>query len=177
MNSLKYTSERDRAFGVAGMATAVCMGGHARHCTGATLDAPHGAEITFAPAFFYRVQASPLISARKLWEEAVKDYAVSQNMVLANLMCRSMVENSSLPTPALLNAARRELRDMSREECELTDEEFSSMFDREISLLRRVFAVGEFADMCRRCASELISRRTIDSDDFIDIFSPLLSRL
>lgn len=174
MQSLKYSDERDRAFGVAGMAVAVCLNGNVGYCVSVSLEAPHGAEVAFSTDYFYRAVGGPRVSARKLWEAAVEDYTSAQSMVLANVLCRAMVENRALPSPALVAEARKELIGDSAEQCYLSEDEFSGLFDQELSRLRRVFSYPQVADMAREFADSLISRRTLGRDDLLQIFSPLL---
>ena len=109
-SSLRYSDERDKTYGIAGMAiTIVALDGE-KYLSGISLDAEPGEHI--AMSYDYGMRGNPRISAKIIWEQAVNDLRLSTSMVLGNIACRRYVLGhrplGSADTEAIRLAVRSE---------------------------------------------------------------------
>ncbi len=84
--SLRYTDERDKSYGIAGMAITLvaCDGEHL--LAEIHLDAEPGECMVMTHDFGFK--GNPRMSAKIVWEQTLKDLRITTSMALGNLACR-----------------------------------------------------------------------------------------
>ena len=87
--SLRYTDERDKTYGLAGMAiTLVAIDGEKYLCE-INLDADAGEGIVMTHDYGFK--GNPRMSARIIWEQTLAELRMTTSMTLGNIACRRYV--------------------------------------------------------------------------------------
>ena len=86
-HKLKYRDNRDKTYGLTGMAIALVMADGEDMLMQVSLDAPAGEGITFTPDFYF--QGNPRYSAKLAWNQMLKQLSLVTGMMIGNVMCRS----------------------------------------------------------------------------------------
>ena len=83
-NTLQYSDDRDKAYGVAGMTiTLVALDGE-DYFSGIDLDAPAGEHIIMSHDYGFR--GNPRMSAKVVWEQIMRELRITASLALGNLM-------------------------------------------------------------------------------------------
>lgn len=159
-SSLRYSDERDKTYGIAGMAiTIVALDGE-KYLSGISLDAEPGEHI--AMSYDYGMRGNPRISAKIIWEQAVNDLRLSTSMVLGNIACRRYVLGHRPLGSADTEAIRLAVRSEAGTHCELDNDEADRLFDGCLSYVLRIFrhpGIQEVAhSFCGRSHSDVRCR-------------------
>lgn len=167
--NLKYTDERDRALGLAGMTIALAMYDAADWMLQISLDTDPGEGMCMSPQF--AAGGNPALSATAVWRSLVKRFEVSAAILAANPICRWYVgRGREVPsdTAALVRAL---VRDEGRNVCALEDDEIDTVHTRVTANLRRVFAMPAVAAMAAGLADRLQTARTLSAADATEIMA------
>ena len=170
--SMKYRSEDDKAYGVAGMALGLAVFDVSRLSAGIDLDESGFACLQFDPSFFQA--GNPLMSAKDSWKHAYGNFQVLMGLSIANAMSRKMLLDHG--------TIDRKMRDFLLDEacgegmltCQLEREEVEPLFDRYFSHLMQVFSNRDIARAVSDFALLLRRERAIAGSDMQDFFDPWL---
>ncbi|MDE5594227.1 MAG: hypothetical protein K2I89_01460, partial [Muribaculaceae bacterium] len=90
-SSLKYTDEKDKSYGLTGMAISMIVLDGEEYLSGMSIDAPVGEGVELSQDFYFI--GNPRLSAKIAWNEILKHFQLSAGMVISNVMCRSYVQH------------------------------------------------------------------------------------
>lgn len=136
--SLAYADDRDKSFGVAGMAIALVACDCQDYIREINLDAPAGHNIVMSHDYGFR--GNPRMSAKIVWEQSVKELRVTTTMALGNIACRSrMLRNRSLDKKET-QSVRDAVRTDAAECCALDTDEADALFDHCLGYVDGIFS-------------------------------------
>ena len=171
MEQFRYKDENDRSYGAAGMAIGLVVFDGEDMISSVSLD--RDSDDTFQMTGDFYFTGNPVVSAKAAWNHLLKNYNLSVVMLVANVLCRSLVLNST----RLSAESRRMLHDSIVEEghnvCSLDDDEIDALFNKNYSYLDRVFSHRGVQSVAHDFASALRERRSLSRVDVIDMLKVL----
>lgn len=160
---MKYRSEEDKSYGVAGMALGMTVFDVADRYASITLDADGLDCVNFTPDFFFA--GNPRVPATSAWKQMCSTYRVSVGLVLADAISRKMVlDHGSVDRKLrkhLLDAARAE----GKESCQLEPDEVDQLFDEDFTHLVGVFSNPSVRQTITKIAHRLTDSRALTRFD------------
>lgn len=175
IESLKYSDERDKSYGMAGMAIALVASDGQNLMAHISLDGDADSGFEMSHDFFFR--GNPRMSAKWVWKTDIQHLALAVRMVLGNVVCRSYVmrgqQQLDRTTADLL---RREIREVADEGCALALDEADGLFDESYRFVHRLFShVGVHA-IADGFVEELRRRREMSVAEVVELMNQLGSR-
>lgn len=168
---MKYRSEKDKCYGVAGMAIGLSIFDAEDLLSEVNIDADGVDCVQFVPDFYYT--GSPRVPASKSWHHIYAHYQVSMGLAIANVLCRKMV----LDRGVLDRKRREELLDAAIADglalCQLDRDEVEPMFDKSYSYLMRVFNNRDIQRVISDFAAQLRERRALTRAEVAELLQEL----
>ena len=169
--SLRYTDERDKTYGLAGMAiTLVAIDGEKYLCE-INLDADAGEGIVMTHDYGFK--GNPRMSARIIWEQTLAELRMTTSMTLGNIACRRYVPGHRDIDQADITPVREAVRLEGLDHCGLDNDEADRLFDSCLSYVRRVFRHSGVQEVAHTFAGHISRRRTLSGAEAIEILSSL----
>lgn len=163
---LKYNDERDRSYGLTGVAISLMVLDAEDYLDNITMDAPVGSSVEFSHDFF--CFNSPAFSAKSAWNERLKHFQVIAGMVIANLMCRNYVQHRRKLSSDTIKSLRNFVREEGESVCSLEKDEADEVFDRSVSYFDRLFSYARVHDIANEFAGNLVAQRTVSAQEVIE---------
>ena len=168
---MRYRSEEDKCYGVAGMAIGLSVFDAEDLLREVNIDADGVDCVQFVPDFYYT--GSPRVPASKSWHHIYAHYQVSMGLAIANVLCRKMV----LDHGVLDRKRRDELLDAAVADglalCQLDRDEVEPMFDKSYSYLMRVFGNRDIQRVIYDFAAQLRQRRSLTRVEVAELLQEL----
>ncbi len=164
--NLKYNGERDRSYGLTGVAISLVALDAEEYLEGISLDAPVGNSIEFSHDFFF--VTGPAFSAKSAWNERLKHFQLIAGMVIANLMCRNYVQHRRKLSPEILDNLRKFVYDEGVAVCSLDKDETDAVFDRSVSYFDRLFSYARVHEIANDFADNLVGQRSFTVQEVVE---------
>lgn len=171
MVNLKYQDQRDRAYGLSGMAVAMIVWDNDQYISALDLDAEadFGLELS---ADFFTVSNSSL-SAKAVWNDRVAKFQLGLGLLVANVLSRAIVRGNEEISPQIRQTLVKRLQDEGRFTCGLTDGEVEALFSKAYTYFHSVFAHAAVNSLVAALAHELEERRRLDRSRVLELLAPL----
>lgn len=163
---LKYRDERDKTYGLTGMAIAMVMADGEDMLMHISLDAPAGESIGFTPDFYF--QGNPRYSAKLAWNQMLKQLSLATGMLVGNVMCRSYILDRKRLNADIVDQLKQLVRSQGSESCSLDNDEADNLFNRNYNYFDRVFTHQAVAAIARNFADELQRRRKFSMQEVLE---------
>ncbi len=169
--SLKYTDERDKTYGIAGMAItlAVCDGLHMLREV--DCDDEPGNNMHMVSAI--ELCGNPRMSAKSVWSQTIKDLRAITSMVLGNIACRRrMLSNrgyEDFEEPAI----KELVREQAMQYCSLDSDESDVLYENCHSYVRRIFSHGGMVPVIEQFSQRLNDRRRMSAAEVLECLTAL----
>lgn len=154
-NELAYRNEDDKCYGATGMAVGIVVFNGEGLLSSISLDAEPGSMMDMHDMYYFN--GNPGLSAKSAWRQIKDNYELSVAMLISNIMCRSLVLDKVAVPLNRKNIVRNTVAQEGRDTCGLEDDEIDRVFDREYTILYRVFnhqgvqsIIHDFADTLKR---------------------------
>lgn len=168
---LRYADERDKTYGLGGMAiTLVALDGE-EYMGGIALDAEPADSFVLSNVFGMR--GNPRMSAKVLWSESVKELRMLASVALGNVVCRRYVLQHRGVDSADLEELRQAIRFDGNEHCALEKDEADRLFDSCLSYVDRLFRHPQMSSIADRFASHIADRRSLSAMETIEYLAQL----
>jgi len=172
-NLLKYADERDKSYGVAGMAIAVVAYDSEDMLASVSMDAEPGRSIEFGSEFFF--SGNPRLSAKIAWTEILKHFRLATGLLVANSMSRNYVQHRRRLSADTVAALREAVHNCgAAEELQLETDEIDAVFDRNMEFFDRLFQMSAVHEATHSLASDLVSKRSFTAAEVIDRLSSMM---
>ncbi|MDE6270560.1 MAG: hypothetical protein K2M12_06885 [Muribaculaceae bacterium] len=166
-NTLRYADERDKSYGVAGMAIAVVAYDREDALAAVDMDADSDHSIEFGNEFYF--YANPRMSAKIAWTEILKQFRLATGLLVANAISRSYVQHRRRLAQDTIDAMRDAVRECGlSDDVQLVDEEIDAIFDRNIDFFDSLFQRQATHDAANALAADLMSHRRLSAAETID---------
>lgn len=167
----KYADERDKCYGLAGIAISLNVWDGHSAIRQITLDGPEA--VSFAPEA--AVCSNPRMSAKIAWAGQVRQFQLLMGMALSNLMCRAVARHA-----ALSHDLRDRIFDIAHADgqayCALEPDETEAMFNKAYHYLSSLYANSQVVNAVRVFANVLQSRRTMSGAEVEEELARCLRR-
>lgn len=170
-NKLSYADDRDKTYGVAGMAITIVALDAEDYLDGINLDGDPGEHILMSHDFASK--GNPRMSAKIVWEQTLKDLRLWTSMALGNVVCRRYVLAHRGLTTSDQTELRSALRRDAEEHCGLDSDESDRLFDSCLGYVDRIFRHQGVLPIADSFARTLAERRTLTASEAIDILASL----
>lgn len=163
---LSYRDERDKCYGATGMAIGVVVFDGEEMIHGIDLDADPHEMITYTADYFF--SGNPGVSAKRSWNRILQNYNLAIGVTIANVLCRSMLLDHTVPGREVHDGLRDLARAEGQEECALEPDEADRMFDKNYSHLLRVFAHRGVQSVAHEFANALSASRRMSRLEMLE---------
>lgn len=168
---LRYADEREKTYGLTGMAiTLVALDGE-HYLGGIDVDAEPAEAFMMSTDF--NLRGNPRMSAKILWSETLKELRLVASIALGNIVCRRYVLQHRGLDSADLKEMRSALRFDGEEHCALESDEADRLFDSCYSYVDRLFRHPQLAGIADNFAGHLADRRRLSASEAIDYLASL----
>ncbi len=175
-NPLRYADERDKSYGVAGMAIAVVAYDCEDALAAIDMDAAPGQCVEFGSEFYF--SGNPRLSAKIAWTEILKQFRLATGLLVANAMSRSYVQHRRRLAPDTEKALRSAMHTSgAAEEVQLDEDEIDAVIDRNIEFFDRVFQMKATHDAAHALAADLVARRRLSAAETVDRLAAMMRYL
>lgn len=165
--NLSYRNEDDRCYGATGMAVAIVVFDGEDMLSAVDLDAPTpDALVEFDPQFYF--SGSPVLSAKAVWNNILKNFNLETALAIANVMSRRMVLDGEPVTADMKQILERCVTDDAQHWCELQPDETHRLFEKNYTYLYRVFNHRGVQEVIHDFARTLKRRRRMSRLDVIE---------
>ncbi len=169
---LKYADEKDRSYGLVGMAISLTVFDGEDMLSALCLDNAPGDGAEMAPEFHF--SGNPTLSIGAAWRHTVKQFELMAAMLVGNAMCRAYVGRKIRITPAVRKSLREVVEQVGNDTCDLDNDEIDRLYDKVHDNLERVFMHNRVASVANNIADTLQRQRRLTSAEVADVLAPLL---
>lgn len=164
--TLYYSNEDDRAYGLAGMAIILAALDAMDRVSSVSLDAD-GPMVTFSHTYYY--SGSPSVSPKATWDHLISNLYLTSTMVVGNVLARSLVRMGEKELPAeALREVRKTIEEEGRDTCSLEPDEIDALYDRTLTVSRRIFGNPRLHPAIKEFANTISRRRTLSGMELAD---------
>lgn len=171
MNSLKYTDETDRAYGLGGMAVAMVVWESDRYIHMLDIEASADQGLRLTPDFY--MIRSPKSSPRATWNDSVEKFQLTAGLIISNILCRALVKDRQEISPQLRQTIVSQLREEGAYVADLTDNEVETIFSKAYNYFHSIFSHPTIAGLCGKLAESVQCERRIYRERILEILAPL----
>lgn len=175
-NILKYIDERDKSYGVAGMAIAVAAYDCEDSLSAIDMDAEPDRVVEFGSEFYFC--GNPRLSAKIAWTEILKQFRLATGLLVANAMSRSYVQHRRRLSSEIENALRGYMHSSgAADDVQLGEDEIDAVFDRNIEFFDRLFQMQPTHDAAHALAADLMDRRRLSAAETVERLAVMMRYL
>ena len=170
-NTLQYIDERDKTYGIAGMAITLVALDAEKYFDGIDLDSPTGEYIIMSNDYGFR--GNPRMSAKIIWEQTLRELRLSASLALGNLACRRYILARKALAADEIAALREALRYDANEHLDMDSDEADNLFENCRQYADRIFRHHSVAPIAHSFASKLTERHRMSAQEAIEILASL----
>lgn len=170
-NRLSYNDERDKTYGITGMAITLVVLDGENYLSHINLDAEADACMEMSHEFGFK--GNPRMSAKIIWEQTLRDLRLTASMALGNVTCRRYILEHKGLSDDETRSLREALRQDANDHCGLESDETDRLFDSCLSYVDRIFRTRGVAEIADAFAGELLSRRKMTGSEVAEILAHL----
>ena len=175
-DKLKYADERDKSYGIAGMAIAVVAYDSESMLASVSMDAEPGYAVEFGSEFYF--SGNPRLSAKIAWTEIIKHFRLATGLLVANAMSRHYVQHRRRLPADVVDALRRAVQECgSDDETQLDADEIDVVLEKNMDFFDRLFQMSAVHEVTHALADELVRRRTFSAAEVVDRLAPMMRYL
>ena len=174
MVTLKYKDEKDRAYGLGGMAVCMVMMDNENFIDSVDLDAPADNGLVFSPDFFYA--RNPNVSAKVVWRQKSTQFETIAGMLISNLLSRALVREKTEISRELSDLLLSHLKEEGSESCSLEEDEVKDIYYKTYNFFHRVFSHQQVGMIMDEFVDVIMKNRRMNHDSLMQSFSRLMNR-
>lgn len=160
--TLEYSDEKDRAYGLAGMAISLAALDAFDRIEKINIDG-EPSMVEFSNEYYF--SGSPSISPKTTWDNMVQNFHITASMAISNIMSRAMVRmHREIPTD-VLGAIHTAILNEGRDSCGLEDDEVDALFNRALTYSRRIFSDTRLHPAIEEFAHVLTKKRILSGNE------------
>lgn len=147
---LSYKDDKDKLYGAAGMAVCLVVMDGDEYLDAVNIDAEPHDMLSLTDEYYF--PGNQDMSARTVWNVILKHFNLAASMAIANMVCRSLILESTEPSDDRRRCLRDQVVADADEWCSLEQDEAETLFAKRYDYFMRVFShpgvrqvVNEFA--------------------------------
>ena len=165
-SKLRYTDEKDKSYGLAGMAISMFVLDGEEYLNGMSIDAPVGEGVDLSQDFYFI--GNPRLSAKIAWNEILKHFQLSAGMVISNVMCRNYVQHRRKLNSELVDALKAFVREEAKENCSLDEDESDAIFEKSLNYFDRLFSYARVHEIANDFASAIVAQSSMTVQEILE---------
>lgn len=169
--NLRYSDERDKIYGLAGMAITLVALDSEKYLCKISLDSP--ADESIAISYDNNLSGNPRMSARIVWEQTLADLRMTTSMTLGNIACRRYVLGHRGISDDDIKPIREIVRAEGLDNCGLDTDESDHLLESCLSYVQRVFRHPDIQEIAHNFAGHIERKRTLSGAEAIEILNTL----
>lgn len=170
--SLKYTDEVDKSFGLAGMAISLMAWDAEEMLERIDLDSEDSDAMLMSTDYYFCT--SPKVGAKAVWEQTLKRFQITVAITVGNLVCRELTHRNQRKISANTDS---ELRKILLAEgaalCDLEEDEVNQVYNKSLSYCNRLFGHSGVCQLTKQLAETIRTKRAIEAAHIWEILAPL----
>lgn len=170
---MKYRDEKDKCYGIVGMAIGLNIWDAEDLYTGIELDAKGFDCINFTYDYYF--SGSPSISPKNSLQHQLKIFKIMMGITLSNVMCRSIVGNRSKMENSDKNKLLDIFSEQGNEDFALTTNECTAIFNKTYNYLFNLYTHSQVQNMVDDFAKVLHEKRRMTAYEVADALDLLNS--
>ena len=163
IGKMKYQDEKDKCYGVVGMAIGLTIWDAEDMFSHISLDGDGFDCISFTQDYYFA--GNPTFSAKSAWNAIFERYKIILGLSLSNVMCRSIVEYSQNMSSNTKQMLLKAFIDEGAHSCQLDEDEVRRLFDKSYSYLSQLYMHQRVHAMVNKFVADLKERRTMTRDE------------
>lgn len=163
---LKYIDEKDKSYGLAGMAISIVALDGEDYLEAISIDGSADESVEFSHDFYF--VGNPRLSAKIAWNEMLKHFQLSSGMVISNLICRNYVQHRHKLTQDIIDEIKCIIREEARVNCSLDEDESDALFEKSLNYFDRLFSYARVHEIANDFAAAIVRQRRMTSQEVID---------
>lgn len=169
---LRYTDEKDKSFGLAGMAIGLMAWDAEDWLEGIDLDAVADGAMLMTSEYY--LCTAPKVGAKAVWDQSFKRFQVSAAMAVSNVVCRETVQHGRRTLPGTVDSALRKVLSTEGEElCGLEKDEVSQIYTKSLAYCNRLFGHSGVCQLAEQLSTLLQENRTLEASRIWQVLAPL----
>ncbi len=165
LDTLYYSNEDDRAYGLAGMTISLAALNAIDRVSSVTIDTD-GPMISFSHQYYY--SGSPSVSPKSTWDHLINNFYLTSAMVVSNVLARSIVRLGREVPDEIIGRIRSEIEAEGEETCSLEKDEIDALFDKMMLMSRRIFCNPRIHPAIQEFARVISRKRTLSGMELAD---------
>ena len=167
---IKYKDEKDKCYGIAGMAIGISIWNGENLLYKIDLDDEANDYITFTSDFYF--SGNPALPPVESWHQTLKRYQMTIGMLIANMMCRAF-PTGGLKYQDVENAIFETVAEEGRHSYQLDDDEIKNLFFYFYSYMERAFRNQSVREIARQFAAKLQECRSLTNYEVKELLGML----
>lgn len=169
--TLTYSDDRDKAYGITGMAITLVALDAADFFDSIDLDAPSGEHIVMSHD--YGMRGNPRMSAKIIWQQTMRELKLTASIALGNLTCRRYLLAHKGLSDKEITVIREALRHDADQHLDMDSDEADRLFDSCRQYADRLFRHQGVAGVAHSFADKLAERHQMSAAEAIEILASL----
>lgn len=158
---MKYNDEEDKCYGIAGMTIGITVWNNEDMVYKLDIDDEENGYMLLSSDYYNQTGE---LSVRQSWETMQKHFQMTAGMMIANMMSRS-IKTGSHSYIDIKNAIYPALTEVGKTECQLDDDEISTVFESAYSYMNRAFRNENVRTLAVTLAKELQHKRILSNTE------------
>lgn len=168
---MKYRSDEDKCYGVAGMALSLNMLDADDMLDAVNVDADGFASIEFVPDFYFL--GNPRLNAKESWQMFYERFKISVGLIIADGMSRKVIRDRGFIDRKQRNHLLHAAREQGKALCGLENDEVDAIFDKYYEHIMRVFSNPGVRKAIGTLAQRLQEQRRFSHAELSDLLQEL----
>lgn len=170
--SLKYTDEVDKSFGLAGMAISLMAWDAEDMLQRIDLDSEDSDAMLMSDDYYFCT--APRVNAKAVWEQTLKRFQITAAMTIGNLVCRELAHRNHRKISSTTDSAlRKVLTAEGAALCNLEDDEVSQVYTKSLAYCNRLFGHPGVCQLAEQLAETIRTNRAIEATQVWTLLAPL----
>lgn len=165
-DKLKYVDERDKSFGIAGMAISIVALDGEQYLESLSIDAPLGHSVELSEDFYFT--GNPRLSAKIAWNEMLRHFRISSGMLISNAVCRNYVQHRRKLSKEIVELLKSTISQVAIDSCSLEQDECDDLFEKDFAYFDNLFSYARVHEIATQFADEIVRKRSMSAPEIIE---------
>ena len=168
---MKYRDEKDKSFGLVGMAIAFRVWDAEDMYCSLNLDAQGFDCIDFS--YDYYESFSNFGAPGAVLHHEIRMFKLMMGLTLSNVMCREIIGRSKNFGSADREDLKRLFEEIGREELELTKDECDTLFTKSVNYLQKLYGYGQVRRVAETFSKKFIDKREMTVNEIMGVLAEI----
>ncbi len=163
-NTLKYIDERDKSYGIAGMAISLIACDCEDYLASVSIEKDEES-VSMVQNFHFCGNSN--LSVKNAWNDLLREFQLASCMLIGNVMCRSMLSGNILDRNSI-DLIRDIIKSFGKDSLSLEDDEIESIYNKNYKYYNKLFSHPTVATIARDFATSLRMQRRMSAAEVME---------